>query len=307
MHKTPVLTLISVVIAFATTSPAFGAVISEPIPLWPKGAPNEKGDVGEEHDTTKPGDGLVSGQRVIRLGNVSKPEITLYRPSKEKDTGTAAVVCPGGGYSILAMDLEGTEICEWFNSIGVTGVLLKYRVPTRPGDDKHVLPLQDAQRALSLVRFHAKDWNLDPKRIGVLGFSAGAHLTASLSTTFDRRAYEPVDDADRVSCRPDFSMPIYPAYLALKDQDNKIAPDLNVTTNTPPTFLIQAEDDGVRVENSLVYYLALKNAKVPVEMHLYPNGGHGYGLRPSDKLISSWPKRAEEWLRGLGMLQTRNP
>jgi acetyl esterase/lipase len=307
MHKTPVLTLISVVIAFATTSPAFGAVISEPIPLWPKGAPNEKGDVGEEHDTTKPGDGLVSGQRVIRLGNVSKPEITLYRPSKEKDTGTAVVVCPGGGYSILAMDLEGTEICEWFNSIGVTGVLLKYRVPTRPGDDKHVLPLQDAQRALSLVRFHAKDWNLDPKRIGVLGFSAGAHLTASLSTTFDRRAYEPVDDADRVSCRPDFSMPIYPAYLALKDQDNKIAPDLNVTTNTPPTFLIQAEDDGVRVENGLVYYLALKNAKVPVEMHLYPNGGHGYGLRPSDKLISSWPKRAEEWLRGLGMLQTRNP
>jgi acetyl esterase/lipase len=307
MHKTPVLTLISVVIAFATTSSAFGAVISEPIPLWPKGAPNEKGDVGEEHDTTKPGDGLVSGQRVIRLGNVSKPEITLYRPSKEKDTGTAVVVCPGGGYSILAMDLEGTEICEWFNSIGVTGVLLKYRVPTRPGDDKHVLPLQDAQRALSLVRFHAKDWNLDPKRIGVLGFSAGAHLTASLSTTFDRRAYEPVDDADRVSCRPDFSMPIYPAYLALKDQDNKIAPDLNVTTNTPPTFLIQAEDDGVRVENGLVYYLALKNAKVPVEMHLYPNGGHGYGLRPSDKLISSWPKRAEEWLRGLGMLQTRNP
>ena len=307
MHKTSVLSLISAVIAFATASPAFGAMTSEPIPLWPKGAPNEKGDVGEEHDTTKPSDGLVSGQRVIRLGNVSKPEITLYRPSKEKETGTAVVVCPGGGYNILAMDLEGTEICEWFNSIGVTGVLLKYRVPTRPGDDKHILPLQDAQRALSLVRFHAKEWNLDPKRIGILGFSAGAHLTASLSTTFDRRAYEAVDDADRVSCRPDFSMPIYPAYLALKDQDNKIAPDLNVTTNTPPTFLIQAEDDGVRVENSLFYYLALKNAKVPVEMHLYPNGGHGYGLRPSDKLISSWPKRAEEWLRGLGMLQAKNP
>jgi acetyl esterase/lipase len=307
MHKTSVLSLIPAVIAFATASPASGAMISEPTPLWPKGVPNEKGDVGEEHDTTKPSDGLVSGQRVIRLGNVSKPEITLYRPSKEKDTGTAVVVCPGGGYNILAMDLEGTEICEWFNSIGVTGVLLKYRVPTRPGDEKHILPLQDAQRALSLVRFHAKEWNLDPKRIGVLGFSAGAHLTASLSTTFDRRAYEAVDDADRVSCRPDFSMPIYPAYLALKDQDNKIAPDLNVTTNTPPTFLIQAEDDGVRVENSLFYYLALKNAKVPVEMHLYPNGGHGYGLRPSDKLVTSWPKRAEEWLRGLGMLQPKNP
>jgi acetyl esterase/lipase len=307
MHKTSVLSLISAVIAFATASPAFGAMTSEPIPLWPKGGPNEKGDVGEEHDATKPSDGLVSGQRVIRLGNVSKPEITLYRLSKEKETGTAVVVCPGGGYNILAMDLEGTEICEWFNSIGVTGVLLKYRVPTRPGDDKHILPLQDAQRALSLVRFHAKEWNLDPKRIGVLGFSAGAHLTASLSTTFDRRAYEAVDDADRVSCRPDFSMPIYPAYLALKDQDNKIAPDLNVTTNTPPTFLIQAEDDGVRVENSLFYYLALKNAKVPVEMHLYPNGGHGYGLRPSDKLVTSWPKRAEEWLRGMGLLQRKNP
>jgi acetyl esterase/lipase len=307
MRITSVLSLISAVVAFATASPAFGAMISEPITLWPKGAPNEKGDVGEEHDTTKPNDGLVSGQRVIRLGNVSKPEITLYRPSKEKDTGAAVVVCPGGGYNILAMDLEGTEICEWFNSIGVTGVLLKYRVPTRPGDDKHILPLQDAQRALSLVRFHAKEWNLDPKRIGVLGFSAGAHLTASLSTTFDRRAYEAVDDADRVSCRPDFSMPIYPAYLALKDQDNKLAPELNVTTNTPPTFLIQAEDDGVRVENSLFYYLALKNAKVPVEMHLYPNGGHGYGLRPSDKLISGWPKRAEEWLRGLGLLQRKNP
>jgi acetyl esterase/lipase len=306
MHKTSVLSLIPAVIAFATASPAFGAMISEPIPLWPKGAPNEKGDVGEEHDTTKPNDGLVSGQRVIRLGNVSKPEITLYRPSKEKDTGAAVIVCPGGGYSILAMDLEGTEICEWFNSIGVTGVLLKYRVPTRPGDDKHILPLQDAQRALGLVRFHAKEWNLDPKRIGVLGFSAGAHLTAYLSTSFDKRVYEPVDDADRVSCRPDFSMPIYPAYLVLKDQDNKLAPELNVTTNTPPTFLIQAEDDGVHVENSLFYYLALKNAKVPVEMHLYPNGGHGYGLRPSDKLISGWPKRAEEWLRGMGLLQRKN-
>jgi len=294
------------VMAFSTLL-ALGGIVSEPIPLWPKGAPNEKGDVGEEHDTTKPGDGLVAGQRVIRLGNVSKPTITLYRPSKERDTGAAVVVCPGGGYSILAMDLEGTEICEWFNSIGVTGVLLRYRVPTRPGDDKHILPLQDAQRALGLVRSHAKEWSLDPKRIGVLGFSAGAHLAAHLSTSFDKRDYEPMDDADQVSCRPDFSMPIYPAYLVLKEPDNKLAPDLNVTTNTPPTFLIQAEDDGVRVENSLFYYLALKNAKVPVEMHLYPDGGHGYGLRPSAKVISGWPKRAEEWLRGMGLLERKNP
>ena len=235
MHKTPLFQAISAAIAFAAGLPAFGARAVESTPLWPAGAPNETGEVGEEHDTTKPGEGLVSGQRVIRLGNVSKPEITVYRPANSKEIGTAVVVCPGGGYNILAMDLEGTEICEWFNSIGVTGVLLKYRVPRRPGDEKHLLPLQDAQRAISLVRFHATEWNIDPKRIGVLGFSAGGHLGAYLSTSFDKRAYEPLDDADRVSCRPDFAMLIYPAYLALKEQDNKIAPDLKVTTNTPPT------------------------------------------------------------------------
>lgn len=305
MHKTLAPALVCLVMAF---SPGLvsGSTVSEPIPLWPKGVPDEKGDVGEEHDTTKQGDGLVAGQSLIRLGNVSKPTITVYRPAKEKDTGAAVLVCPGGGYSILAMDLEGTEICDWFNSIGVTGILLKYRVPTRPGDEKHLLPLQDAQRALGLVRFHAKEWNLDPKRIGVLGFSAGGHLTARLSTDFERRAYAPVDAADQVSCRPDFSMPIYPAYLVRKEQASIVAPDLNVTTNTPPTFLIQAEDDGVRVENSLFYYLALKNAGVPAEMHLYASGGHGYGLRPSDKLICGWPKRAEEWLRASGLLERKD-
>jgi acetyl esterase/lipase len=306
MNKTLVSCFVWLVTVFGAGSVGFGATVSEPIPLWPKGAPDEKGDVGEEHDTTKADGGLVAGQRVIRLGNVSKPTITLYRPAKEKDTGAAVVVCPGGGYSILAMDLEGTEICDWFNSIGVTGVLLKYRVPARPGDGQHILPLQDAQRALGLVRFHAKEWDLDPKRIGVLGFSAGAHLAAHLSTCFDKRAYQPVDDADEVSCRPDFAMPIYPGYLVPKDHDNKVAPDLNVTASTPPTFLIQAEDDGVRVENSLFYYLALKEAKVPAEMHLYATGGHGYGLRPSANTITTWPKRAEEWMRGLGLLKGRN-
>jgi acetyl esterase/lipase len=306
MNKILVSCLVWLLTAIGAGSLGFGATVSEPIPLWPKGAPDEKGDVGEEHDTTKADGGLVAGQRVIRLGNVSKPTITLYRPAKEKDTGTAVVVCPGGGYSILAMDLEGTEICEWFNSIGVTGVLLKYRVPTRPGDDQHIAPLQDAQRALGLVRFHAKEWDLNPKRIGVLGFSAGGHLTAYLSTHFDKRAYQPVDDADEVSCRPDFSMPIYPAYLVLKEHENKLSPGMNVTANTPPTFLIQAEDDGVRVENSLFYFLALKEAKVPAEMHLYASGGHGYGLRPSANTITTWPKRAEEWMRGLGLLNGRN-
>jgi acetyl esterase/lipase len=303
MNKTFAACLLSFITAFSAGSLALGAAVLGPIPLWPKGAPDEKGEVGEEHDTTKPDGGLVAGQRVIRLGNVSQPTITLYRPPKEKDTGAAVLVCPGGGYAILAMDLEGTEVCEWLNSIGVTGVLLKYRVPTRSGDDQHLLPLQDAQRALGLVRFHARQWKLEPARIGVLGFSAGGHLTASLSTRYDERAYPPVDAADEVSCRPDFSMPIYPAYLAFKDRDHKLAPDLHVTTNTPPTFLIQAQDDGVGVENSLFYYLALKQAKVPAELHLYASGGHGYGLRPSTQPITTWPKRAEEWMRSLGVIK----
>jgi len=295
--------LVWLVVACGGGGLAAGGEVSEAIPLWPKGVPDEKAEIGQEHDTTTPGGDLVAGQRVIRLGNVSKPTITLYRPAKEKDTGTAVVVCPGGGYNILAMDLEGTEVCDWFNSIGVTGVLLKYRVPTRPGDGQHLLPLQDAQRALGLVRFHAREWGLDPKRLGVLGFSAGAHLAVCLSTRFDKRVYEPVDEADQVSCRPDFAMPIYPAYLARKDQEYRLAAGMNVSSNTPPTFLAQAEDDGVRVENSVVYYLALKEAKVPAEMHLYASGGHGYGLRASDKLVTTWPKRAEEWMRSLGLLE----
>lgn len=276
---------------------------ADSLPLWPNGAPNESGTIGEEHDTTKSNGGLVAGKRVIRLGNVSTPTITVYRPTPEQNTGAAVIVCPGGGYSILALDLEGTEICDWLNSIGVTAVLLKYRVPQRPGDGQHKLPLQDAQRAVSLVRFHAKDWHLDPQHIGVLGFSAGGHLVANLSNNYEPRAYAPVDAADQVSARPDFALPIYPAYLTLKDQGDKLAPELHVTTNTPPTFLVQTEDDGIRVENSLFYYLALKQAKVPAELHLYAAGRHGYGLRPSECTVTTWPKRAEDWLRSLGLLK----
>jgi acetyl esterase/lipase len=307
MNKTSACCLASLLSVLIAGLPVSGANAPESIPLWPKGAPCEKGDVGEEHDTTKPDGRSVAGKRVIRLGNVSVPTITVFRPPASQNTGAAVLVCPGGGYSILAMDLEGTEVCQWLNSIGVTGVLLKYRVPKRAGDDKHQLPLQDAQRALGLVRFHAKEWDINPARIGVLGFSAGGHLTANLSNNFDKRVYEPVDDADAVSCRPDFALPIYPAYLVLKDKNNELAPELKVTANTPPTFLVQTEDDGIRVENSLFYYLALKNAKVPAEMHLYATGGHGYGLRPSDKTVTSWPKRAGEWMRSLGLLDRTKP
>jgi len=270
--------------------------------LWPKAAPGENGELGEERDTTKPTDGLVAGQPVIRLGNVTRPTITIHRPAPAKDTGTAVLVCPGGAYHILAMDLEGTEVCEWLNSIGVTGVLLKYRVPSRAGSDKHVAALQDAQRALGLVRSRAGDWGINAGRIGVLGFSAGGHLAAALSTSASTRSYEAVDDADRTSCRPDFAVLIYPAYLTVKEAGDRIAPELNLSTNTPPTFLAMAQDDPVRVENALHYALALKRASVPVELHIYPSGGHGYGLRPSKHLVTTWPARAADWMRSRALL-----
>jgi acetyl esterase/lipase len=281
------------------------ATASEPMVLWPNGAPGEKGDIGEEHDTTKPGEGLVGGRPVIRIGNVSTPTLTIYHSAPDKDTGTAVVVCPGGGYTILAMDLEGTEVCDWLNSVGVTAILLKYRVPARKGLERYTAPLQDAQRALSLVRYHATEWHLDPRRIGIMGFSAGGHLSAAASTRFDKRSYESVDEADQASCRPDFTILIYPAYLT-RQKGPELAPELTVTSNTPPTFIVQAENDAV-VESSLYYYVALKNAKVPAEMHLFATGGHGYGLRESREAVISWPKRAEEWMRGLGVLQRTNP
>jgi acetyl esterase/lipase len=274
-------------------------------PLWPASAPGERGDIGEEHDTTKPTEKLIAGKPVIRLGNVSKPTITLHRPPPDKDTGAAILVCPGGGYHILAMDLEGTEVCDWLNSIGVTGVLLKYRVPKRAGPEKSLAALQDGQRAFGMLRHRAKEWGLDPKRLGVLGFSAGAHLSAVLSSGSGERAYPAVDEADQASYRPDFTILIYPAYLTVKENGDKIAPDVQVTTNTPPTFLAAAEDDPVRMENALFYTLALKQSKIPVELHIYPPGGHGYGLRPASDLVTTWPERAAEWMRSRGIVKGR--
>ncbi|HXJ57077.1 MAG TPA: alpha/beta hydrolase [Verrucomicrobiae bacterium] len=277
----------------------------QPISLWPASAPGEKGDIGEERDVTTSKDGLVAGRPVIRLGNVSKPMISIYRPAPGHDTGTAVLVCPGGAYHILALDLEGTEVCAWLQSIGVTGVLLKYRVPKRTGLEKHVAALQDAQRALGLLRHRAGELKLDPKRLGVLGFSAGGHLAAALSLSSMERSYPALDEADQTSCRPDFALLIYPAYLTVKEQGDKIAPELNVTSNAPPTFVAMSQDDPVRVENALHYTLALQKAKVPVELHLYPSGGHGYGLRRTEKPVTTWPQRAEDWLRSVGVLGAR--
>jgi acetyl esterase/lipase len=273
----------------------------KPMPLWPKGAPGETGGIGAEVDTTKP-DQDPAGKRVIRLGNVTVSTLTVYKPAASKDTGAAVVVFPGGGYNILAMDLEGTELCHWFNSIGVTGILVKYRVPAQPTSARGAAPLQDAQRAMRLTRTHASEWHINPARIGVMGFSAGGHLAALISNNWNKPTYEPVDAADKSSARPDFAMLIYPAYLTGDKEMTTVSPALPVSAQTPPTLLIQAEDDPIPVEGSLVYYRALKNAKVPAEMHLYPKGGHGYGLRSEVAPLNTWPKRAEEWMRALGFL-----
>lgn len=292
-------------VALIAAGPALRAgSVLPPIALWPNGAPGDSGIQGPEKDITKQTDYKVDGKWVTRLINVTNPTITVYKPSRSKANGAAVVVCPGGGYHILATDLEGTEVCQWLNSLGVTAALLKYRVPQRTNDGAHFLPLEDAQRAVRLVRSHAAEWKLDPQRIGILGFSAGGHLAARESGNFDAHLYEAVDEADQISARPDFTLLIYPAYLFMKGK-HLVAPELNVSSNNPPTFMVQTEDDVLGVESCVYNYLALKNAKVPVEMHLYPAGGHGYGLRPSTNLVSTWPLRAGEWMKQLGVLRKR--
>ena len=202
--------------------------------LWTGPGPGDGAAKEKERDLTKPEEGLIAGRRLIRLGHVWEPTLAVYKPAADKDTGASVLVCPGGGYHILALDLEGTEVCEWLNSVGVTGVLLKYRVPRREGREKHEAPLQDAQRAMGLMRQHAKEWGLDPARMGVLGFSAGGHLAASLSTHHAQRTYPRVDAADDLSCRPDFAVLIYPGYLTDAEKGDAVAADLSVSTNTPP-------------------------------------------------------------------------
>ena len=276
------------------------------LPVWPGVAPGAPANPPVEADTTSAKDNLIAGRPLVRLGNVSVPTLTLYK-AKGKNTGPAVVVFPGGGYSILAIDLEGTEVCDWLNSAGINCVLVKYRVPDSGPYPKSSAALQDAQRALGIVRSHATDWRIDPHRVGVLGFSAGAHLAAALSTHFDQRLYDPVDAADQLSCRPDFAVIVYPGFLALADQNFAPNPDIVVTGKTPPSFIVQAEDDPVHVENATVYFLALKNAKVPAEMHIYAQGGHGYGLRRTALPVTAWPQSVETWLRTIQILPPSAP
>jgi len=255
------------------------------IPLQPAGSSTFH--PGSEHDATTAKDNLVAGKPVVRLTNISDPTLTFYPAPPDKSSGTTVIVFPGGGYRVLALDLEGSEICQWLNSIGINAALVKYRVPPAPDAARYSAPLMDAQHALAAVRTHASEWRVDPARIGVIGFSAGGHLAALLSNS------DP---------HPAFALLIYPAYLTPDSDLTTLAPEITLSPQTPPTFLVQTEDDGIHVENSLVYYAALKKLKIPAEMHLFASGGHGYGLRQTSEPVTQWPKLAETWLRRRGLV-----
>lgn len=271
--------------------------------VWPGDPPGKTEAAGEEKDTTGPKGGLVAGKSVIRLGNVSKPTLTVYRPAKDKDTGACVLICPGGAYRILAMDLEGTEVAEWLVKHGVTAVVLKYRVPAQGGEPKHVAALMDAQRALSLIRANARDWGIDPRRVGQLGFSAGGHLTVATATA-SKRMYEPIDAADKLGCKPNFCVVIYPGYLANKQKD-ALAEGIKVTKDTPPMFLAHAKNDPVPYQNSELMAKALKEAGVAHALHLYETGGHGFGLRATKEPATRWPAECEKWMKKSGFLDKR--
>jgi acetyl esterase/lipase len=274
---------------------AMGLLLAQdpaPLELWPGTPPGETAAVGPDQ---------VEGKAKVTY--VGRPTITVHRPPAGQATGAAVVVAPGGGYRMLAFEHEGTQVVEWLTSIGVAAVLLKYRIPRRPGDDDARLPLMDAQRAVSLARAKAADWGIDPARIGFLGFSAGGHLTAHVSTNFDRRAYEAVDAADQASCRPDFAVLVYPGGVLDKQDPTKLASPLRVSKDTPPSFLVVSSDDKGSLPGTLRLYQALREAAVPAELHVYEGGGHGYGMRKGDKPHHAWPKRCEEWLRARAIVR----
>lgn len=305
------------------------------IPISPGVAPDSNAQAPAGPEVVETSAGLIAGKPVVGVSKVSLPTMTVYSPNG-KNTGAAVVVFPGGGYLGLAMDLEGTEVCDWLTPKGITCVLLKYRVPGEPGYPKPApypksgpypespMALEDAQRTVGLVRLHAAEWHIDSHKIGVLGFSAGGHLSAAISTHYEKRLYPAVDAADKESCRPDFAVVLYPGHLSISaaewdaeqgakkfvlhmpptaDKELGLNPEVPVTRNTPPTFLLQAEDDNVdNVNDSLAYYIALKRAVVPAEMHLYAHGGHAFGLRRTKFPITAWPELAEKWLATIGMI-----
>ena len=280
------------------------------INLWPAAPPGPAAKVtGAEADMTKAEDKLIAGRRIIKLGNVSTPQMHVYLPAKEKANGGAVLVCPGGGFSILAWDLEGTEVAQWLNSIGFTAVVLKYRVPTKDHGDalneagnaplKAVGPVMDAQRAMSITRAHVAEWGLNAKRIGIMGFSAGGETAGLTALLRDTRLYPKMDAADEQSCAPNFALPIYPGGFYDKEGGG-LKPYIKVTKDTPPMFFAMAQDDHVNSLNCTALYTALTKEKVPAELHLFTRGGHGYGLRATSAPVTQWPNRATKWLCDMG-------
>jgi acetyl esterase/lipase len=279
------------------------------VEIWPGTAPDESGNIGEEMIRMSPKLNrkqveITESTRLVT--NVTKPTLTIYRPAKDKDTRTAVLICPGGGYWDLYWQLEGEEVAQWLISIGVTGIILKYRVPRRPDEPKGEparRPLQDSQRAVSLVRSKKDEWGINPQQIGIVGFSAGGHLALATATSFDRRTYEPIDEVDKISCRPDFAIAVYSGYLKAKDKD-EIAPSLCIPAGTPPISLAHGGDDIISPpKHSVLMYLALKKAGVPAELHVYATAAHDFGVRPSDHPCSTWTQACAAWLRYQGFLK----
>jgi acetyl esterase/lipase len=292
----------SLVLLFLSYIPIYG-LTHEQLNLWPSDAPGDvKGEIGEEeYRYPKP-----ESNDVLRIANVSHPSITVYQASASKLTGTAVIVCPGGGYNILAYEHEGTQVCEWLNELGVTAILLKYRVPRRKNRLPHEAPLQDAQRALGIVRMNAEKWSIAPDRLGILGFSAGGNLAMMTMASFTERNYKKVDLADDFSCRPDFGMLIYPAYLVDRKKRDELFPAISITKESPPCFFVHTGDDQVPAEGSVLAYLALEKAGVSGnELHVYPYGGHGYGMRKLINPVSDWPNRAASWMKVMGLLKLK--
>jgi acetyl esterase/lipase len=274
------------------------------LPLWPGTPPGDTKTLPPEADQTKDTDTLIAGRRIIKLGNVSTPQLAVYRPTRDKDTGAAVIIAPGGGFNILAYDLEGTEVAEWFNSIGVTGIVLKYRVPFRDPAKRWLAATQDVQRAMSLVRSKAGEWRLDAARIGVLGFSAGGAAAAIASIQLEQRHYDAIDAADRVSSRPDFTMLIYTGRDLIDPAKGQLREEYKIPANVPPMFFVHAFNDDVPVFSPLLLAAEVKKAGGSAEVHIYDAGGHGYGLRPVATLpVTTWPKRAEEWMARRGLLK----
>ena len=293
-------------IAKAESTKSF--TVSNEIPIWTSGIPDSELITGIENDSN----GIVR--------NVSKPTIKIFSPIKG-NTGAAVVVFPGGGYTKVAVELEGSEICEWFASIGVTGILLKYRVPDSgphyykechcEKDPLKPLALQDAQRAIKMIRSQAKQWNIDPNKIGAMGFSAGGHLVADVSTNYRKPVYKFTDEIDKTNCRPDFGIVFFPGHMTNHSSNAyELNSKIPVDSNTPPTFILQAGNDPIDpIENSLVYFIALQKAKVHSEYHVYAEGGHAFGLNRTildnpnwNKLpIADWESLVERWLKTIKM------